>query len=60
MEKKNWVREKDNFFCIGKNMHRIEETGKFIIRGWDKKRQNKGRYKGKIIFKFKTAQEECT
>ena len=43
MEKNFWERERNNFFCIGKNMHSMEKTGKFIIRGWDKKRQNKGR-----------------
>ena len=40
MKKKNLrERERENFFCIGKNMHKMEETGKFIIRGWDKKIQ---------------------
>ena len=31
--KKKFERERENFFCIGKNMHKMEETGKFIIRG---------------------------
>ena len=46
MKKKKFERERERertFFCVGKNMHRMEEIGKFIIRGWDKKRKNKGR-----------------
>ena len=33
MEKKKIERERERTFLYRKNMHRIEESGKFIVRG---------------------------